>query len=69
MSASQSGWLQARRDQYLALEKELQYLKNEMEICVKKQKELQWMLGTNKKKWDKLKKLHDQKLKERSQKK
>ena len=53
----------------MALEKELQYLKNEMEICVKKQKELQWMLGTNKKKWDKLKKLHDQKLKERSQKK
>ena len=68
MSASQSRWLQARTD-YLALEKELQYLKNEMEKCAKKQKELQCMLETNKKKWNKLKILHDQMLKERDQKK
>ena len=69
MSASNSRLLQTRRDQYLALEKELQDLENEMKICVKEQNKLQRMLEANEKKWDKLKKLYDQKLKERHQKK
>ena len=53
----------------MALEKELQDLENEMKICVKEQNKLQRMLEANEKKWDKLKKLYDQKLKERHQKK
>ena len=69
MSASKSRLLQTRRDQYLALEKELQDLESEMKICVKEQNKLQRMLEANEKKWDKLKKLYDQKLKERHQKK
>ena len=69
MNASQSRRPQTRKDQYLALERELRDLKNKMKINVERQNELQRMLEANKKEWDKLKKLYDQKLKERDQKK
>ena len=69
MSANKSKGIQTRMDQYLALEKELQDLSNEMKKCEKQQNELQRKLEANKKEWDKLKELYDQRLKERDQKK
>ena len=69
MNASQSRRLQTRKDQYLALEQELRDLKNKMKTNVEKQNELWQMLEAKKKEWNELKKLHDQKLKERDRKK